>query len=245
MSSSRRRRLPSIWTSSTSFCCEGAACGSCASAVAGRSAASEKRRQPMKAAARQSQGERIRISLSFSPQEYGRMSPGDLSDKISRISGRDGRGSNRPLAGEGVTSSGTGASWIHVAPATVASRTGPAKGRIIQGKGQKAKRGKGGTAKTFPPSPTYPFAPSRSVDQQRVARLLDARGAVAELVAVAEDLDERRAFERALYERLRERVFDVLLQRAPERPRPVGAVGAGLLDNPLLGLVGQADFEAA
>src|ERR671926_260900 len=83
------------------------------------------------------------------------------------------------------------------------------------------------------------------MNQERVAGLLDGGRAVRELAALGVDLDDRGVAERALDERLGERVFDVLLERAPERPRAVGAVAAGLLDDPALGLLRQADFEAA
>jgi hypothetical protein len=50
-----------------------------------------------------------------------------------------------------------------------------------------------------------------SVNQERVARLLDHGGAVGQLAAFGEDFDERGLGERALYERLGERVFDIFL----------------------------------
>ena len=42
-----------------------------------------------------------------------------------------------------------------------------------------------------------------------------------------------------LDERLRKRIFDILLQRAAQRTRSIGAIGASLGENPLLGIVGQ------
>src|SRR3954471_6508173 len=95
-------------------------------------------RQPKKAATRQSHGERIRINLVFRLKDYGRMSPGDLSDKAFVISGHAPAGAARRRRRR---NTGTGASWIQLAPATVANRTTPAKGRIIQTKPVKQKSG--------------------------------------------------------------------------------------------------------
>ena len=47
-----------------------------------------------------------------------------------------------------------------------------------------------------------------------------------------------------LNQRLGKGIFDIFLQRAPQRPGAIRAIGAGLFDDPLLGFVGQPDFEA-
>jgi hypothetical protein len=75
------------------------------------------------------------------------------------------------------------------------------------------------------------------VNQKRVARLLDPGGAVDKLVPLGVDLDEGGAAQAPLNKRLGERVFDVLLERAAQGAGAVGAVGAGLVHNPALGLV--------
>src|ERR1700681_2615364 len=62
---------------------------------------------------------------------------------------------------------------------------------------------------------------------------------VVQLVVLEEDLDERRPRgDGALDQRLRQRIFDVLLQGTPQRTRAVAAIAECLIEDPLLGLVG-------
>ena len=76
--------------------------------------------------------------------------------------------------------------------------------------------------------------------QQDSFRLFGVDGAVEELVVFEEDLDEGGAGgDGALDQRLRQRVFDVFLQSAPQRARAVAAVGERLVEDPLLGVVGD------
>src|SRR5580700_11230872 len=80
--------------------------------------------------------------------------------------------------------------------------------------------------------------PDRSYRLARVGFLVGHRGCFhegTELQAVAgeENLQRRRLLQSALYESFRQWVFDVLLQRAPERPRAIVSVAAGLLEDPL------------
>src|SRR5215469_6407211 len=61
--------------------------------------------------------------------------------------------------------------------------------------------------------------------QQHSLDLLFTDGAIEELIVFEVDLNERRALrEGALDERLRERVLNVLLQRATQRTRTVAAI---------------------
>jgi hypothetical protein len=80
------------------------------------------------------------------------------------------------------------------------------------------------------------------MNQERVARLFGHRRVIIQLVAVEKDFDERDPFERALDERFGEPVFDVFLECAPLGAGAVGTVGASLLDDPALRVVGLADF---
>ncbi len=58
------------------------------------------------------------------------------------------------------------------------------------------------------------------------------------------DLEERRPLgDAACDQRLRQRIFDVLLQRPAQRPRAVGTIRSCLLDNPALGVVGHRDRD--
>src|ERR1019366_5097485 len=80
--------------------------------------------------------------------------------------------------------------------------------------------------------------------QQDAFGLLRVYWAVEELVVFEEDLDEGGARgDGALDQRLRQRVFDVLLQGAAQRARTVAAVGEGLVENPLLGIVRNRDRD--
>src|SRR6266566_10166761 len=58
---------------------------------------------------------------------------------------------------------------------------------------------------------------------------------VVERLVGDNDFQSRGRDDLALDQRLRERVFDVLLQRAAQRPGSVGAVCAGLLQDPARG----------
>src|SRR5205807_6991229 len=74
--------------------------------------------------------------------------------------------------------------------------------------------------------------------QQHALVLFRIYRAIVQLAVVEEDLDERRALvDGALDQRFRERVLDVLLQRATQRASTVAAVGERLVEDPLLGLV--------
>src|SRR5579863_9881482 len=67
---------------------------------------------------------------------------------------------------------------------------------------------------------------------------------VKELVVFEEDLNERGARgNRALDQRLRQRVFDVLLQCASQRTSSVAAVGQSLAEDPLLCVVRNRDRD--
>src|SRR5579864_7948745 len=88
------------------------------------------------------------------------------------------------------------------------------------------------------------YARSSVLVQQHAFRLFRIDRTVEELVVFEEDLDERGTRgDRALDQRLGQRVFDVLLQRAAERTSSVGAVGQGLVEDPLLGIVGNRDGD--
>src|SRR5579864_6760076 len=88
------------------------------------------------------------------------------------------------------------------------------------------------------------YARSSVLVQQHAFRLFRIDRAVEELVVFEEDLDEGGARGNcALDQRLRQRVFDVLLQGAAERARAIAAVGQGLVENPLLGVVGDGDGD--
>ncbi len=54
-----------------------------------------------------------------------------------------------------------------------------------------------------------------------------------------------RCCEGALDERLRQRVFDVLLQRATQRTRAVAAIDHRLVEDPLAGVLGHGDRDGA
>src|ERR1017187_10640648 len=78
--------------------------------------------------------------------------------------------------------------------------------------------------------------------QQHALGLLLAHGAIEELVVFQVHLDERGTLrERALDERLRHRVLDVLLQRPAQRTRTVAAVHNRLVEDPLAGLFRHCD----
>ena len=80
--------------------------------------------------------------------------------------------------------------------------------------------------------------------QQDAFRLFGIDRAVKQLVVFEEDLDEGGAGgDGALDQRLRQRVFDVFLQGAAERARAVAAIGEGLVEDPLLGVVGYRDGD--
>src|ERR1700693_5564518 len=80
--------------------------------------------------------------------------------------------------------------------------------------------------------------------QQDAFRLFGIDWAVEQLVVFEEDLDEGGARgDGALDQRLRQRVFDVLLQGAAERARAVAAIGQSLVEDPLLGIVGNRDRD--
>src|ERR1700675_678753 len=75
--------------------------------------------------------------------------------------------------------------------------------------------------------------------QQHALGLLRVQRTVVQLVVLEEDLDERRPRgDGALDQRLRQRIFDVLLQGTPQRTRAVAAIAVCLTEDPLLGLVG-------
>src|SRR5918911_71260 len=87
---------------------------------------------------------------------------------------------------------------------------------------------------------------SSLVNQERVARLFfHARRTVIQLIYVEKDFDKRGLAEMSLNQRFRERVFDMFLQGAAKRARAVGTIRAGLIDEPALGLIRQANFKAA
>ena len=75
--------------------------------------------------------------------------------------------------------------------------------------------------------------------QQHTLGFLRVHRTVVQLVVLDEDLDERRPrVDGALDQRLRQRIFDVLLQGTPQRTRAVAAIAECLTEDPLLGLVG-------
>src|SRR5882672_8108555 len=82
--------------------------------------------------------------------------------------------------------------------------------------------------------------------QQYPFGFLRVHRTVVQFVVFEEDLDERRpGSDRALDQRFRERVFDVLLQRTPQRTRSVTAVCQRLVQDPLLRFVGYRDGDRA
>src|SRR5271166_349400 len=82
--------------------------------------------------------------------------------------------------------------------------------------------------------------------QQHALGLLFADGAIEELAALEVHLDERGPLrERALDERLRHGVLDVLLQRAAQRTRAVAAVHHRLVEDPLARVFGHRDRDGA
>src|SRR5581483_1478069 len=67
-------------------------------------------------------------------------------------------------------------------------------------------------------------------------------GTIEQLVVLEKNLDEGRAHgDRALDQRFRERVLDVLLQGPAQRASAVAAVGERLIQDPLLGFVRDRD----
>src|SRR5262245_43105610 len=76
------------------------------------------------------------------------------------------------------------------------------------------------------------------------SRLDLAERTVGEVGAIEVDLDHAPT-EMSADELLRERILDIALNGAPERPRAVRAVLAGDLDNPVNHLGGQRDRELA
>src|SRR5260370_37402611 len=75
--------------------------------------------------------------------------------------------------------------------------------------------------------------------QQHTLALLRVLRTVVQLVVLEEDLDERRPRgDGALDQRLRQRIFDVLLQSPPQRTRAVAAIAECLTEDPLLGRAG-------
>src|SRR5579862_6867669 len=80
--------------------------------------------------------------------------------------------------------------------------------------------------------------------QQNTFCLLRIDRAVEELVVFEEDFNERGAgSDRALDQRLGQRIFDVLLQCTAQRTRPVAAIGQSLVKDPLLGFVRNCDRD--
>src|SRR5271166_1238601 len=80
--------------------------------------------------------------------------------------------------------------------------------------------------------------------QQHALGLLFADGAIEELAALEVHLDERGPLrERALDERLRHGILDVLLQGAAQRTRAVAAVAKRLIEDPLARFFGHGDRD--
>src|ERR1700721_1292889 len=74
--------------------------------------------------------------------------------------------------------------------------------------------------------------------QQHALGFLRIHRTVEQLVVFEEDLDKRRPRgDRSLNQRLRQRVFNVFLQRSTQWPSAVGAVRQSLVEDPLLGLI--------
>src|SRR6266516_5442541 len=90
---------------------------------------------------------------------------------------------------------------------------------------------------------TLDFWAEASVNQQKIARLLDAHRPVIQFLAVQKYFNQRRTGQVALNQRFRKRVFDVLLQSASQWAGSVRSVDAGLIYNPAFGLFGKADFK--
>ena len=75
--------------------------------------------------------------------------------------------------------------------------------------------------------------------QQHALAFLRVHRTVVQLVFLEKDLDESRPHGNiALDQRLRQRIFDVLLQGTPQRSRAVAAIAECLTEDLLLGLVG-------
>src|ERR1700687_2561117 len=94
--------------------------------------------------------------------------------------------------------------------------------------------------KTDPIGPPLPIKLTNLVlVQQHALGFLRVHRTVVQLVVLEEDLDERRPRgDGALDQRLRQRIFDVLLQGTPQRTRAVAAIAECLTEDPLLGRAG-------
>ena len=77
----------------------------------------------------------------------------------------------------------------------------------------------------------------------RFGARLGSQHAVEDAGIAEVDFEFRRPRQRALNQRFRERIFDVLLQRAAQRTRAVTAVGAGLLEDVLRSFLREADLD--
>src|SRR5918993_1268782 len=169
MSSSRRRRLPSIRTSSTSFC---GVAGSCACALVEGGARSKSVAQPTRAATtRKSQVARVRITVALCLKKIA-AGKGRLYENFRASVGPESETARRPcgaIFGEGAHSAVSlldsprhARGCPDTCPSKVAhyTRHGGERAKGERGKSRRAKRLRGEKAKRKPPNLPFRLIPS-------------------------------------------------------------------------------------